>query len=410
MKKSLKCMKGIAIFLSAAISLNLINGFVRIAKVRYIEREPTVTEKTLRFNEDGKFTVLQLSDLQDNVLFKGMSKEFINAVLDETKPDLVVLTGDNIGPNTSKTADLVYLSIHEFMSIFEERGIKVAAVFGNHDEEGNAYNKDEQIEVYKKYSCYVGSDVEGISGSGNYNLPILASKEDKTAFNLWFFDSGEYNDENDLGGYGCVHKDQVDWYVDTEKKLTKENGGTPVPSLAFQHIIVPEVYKVLEKVENPEDEKYKDKNVIEFGGKYYTFPEKYTDEDTFLSETACSPNYSNGQADAFIENGNVLGVVSGHDHKNSFVIPYKSLDIIQSPASSFGSYGDMNRGARVFVLDEKDTSTYETDVIFMRDIFDMEDSFTYARYILNNDGGNLNFPGLFKNGIRYIGAKLGIVK
>ena len=112
----------------------------------------------------------------------------------------------------------------------------------------------------------------------------------------------------------------------------------------------------------------------------------------------------------FIENGNVLGVVSGHDHKNSFVIPYKSLDIIQSPASSFGSYGDMNRGARVFVLDEKDTSTYETDVIFMRDIFDMEDSFTYARYILNNDGGNLNFPGLFKNGIRYIGAKLGIVK
>lgn len=37
MKKSLKCMKGIAIFLSAAISLNLLNGFVRIAKVRYID-------------------------------------------------------------------------------------------------------------------------------------------------------------------------------------------------------------------------------------------------------------------------------------------------------------------------------------------------------------------------------------
>lgn len=406
MKKSKKCLKGIAIFLSAAIALNLLNGFVRIAKVRYIDREPTVTEKELRFNEDGKFTVLQLADLQDNVLFKGMSKEFINAVLDETKPDLVVLTGDNIGPGTSKTADLVYLSIHEFMSIFEERGIKVAAVFGNHDEEDNAYDKGEQIEVYKKYSCYVGSDVEGISGSGNYNLPVLSSKGDETAFNFWFFDSGEYNDENDLGGYGCVHKDQIEWYVNTEKELTKENGGKPVPSLAFQHIIVPEVYDVLEKVENPEDEKYKDRYVAEFNGNYYAFPEEYTDEDTFFSETACPPNYTNGQADAFIENGNVLGIAVGHDHKNSFVIPYKSLDIINTSASSFGSYGDMNRGARVFVLDEKDTSAYETDVIFMRDIFDMDDPFIYVRYLLNNDGGNFNIPGLFSNGAKYIAEKI----
>lgn len=406
MKKAKKCLKGVAIFLAAAIALNLINGFVRIAKVRHIDREPTVTEKTLRFNEDGKFKILQIADLQDNVLFKSMSKEFLQALLDRENPDLVVLTGDNIGPGTSKTPDLMYLTIHEFMSIFEENGVKVAAVFGNHDEEDNAYNKDEQIELYKKYSCYVGSDVPELSGSGTYNLPVLASDSDKTVFNLWFFDSGEYNDENDLGGYGCVHKDQIEWYVETEKALTEENGGKPVPSFAFQHIIVPEVYDVLEKVENPENEKYKDKYVAEFQGEYYVFPDEYADEDTFFSETPCPPNYTNGQADAFIENGNVLGIAVGHDHKNSFVIPYKGLDIINSPASSFGSYGDMNRGARVITLDEKDLSSYETDLILMRDVFDMDDEFTYARYVLNNDGGNLDIAGLFKNGIKYIGAKI----
>lgn len=406
MKKGKKCLKGIAVFLAAAISLNIINGFVRIAKVRYIDREPTVTEKTLRFNEDGKFKILQIADLQDNVLFKSMSKEFLNYVLDSEKPDLVVLTGDNIGPGTSKTKDLMYLAIDEFMSIFEEKGVKVAAIFGNHDEEDNAYNKDEQIEVYKKYSCYVGSDVSELSGSGTYNLPVLASDSDKTAFNLWFFDSGEYNDENDLGGYGCVHKDQIEWYVETEKALTEENGGKPVPSFAFQHIILPEVYDVLEKVENPEDKKDEGEFLAERNGEYYAFPEEYMNEDTFFSETPCPPNYTNGQADAFVENGKVLGVAVGHDHKNSFVIPYKGLDIINSPASSFGSYGDFNRGARVITLDESDLETYETDVIFMRDVFDMEDEFIYARYALNNDGGNLNVPGLLKNGVKYIGAKI----
>lgn len=405
MKKS-KAIKGVAIFLSAVISLNLINGFVRIAKVRYMDKEATVSEKTLRFNEDGKFKILQITDLQDCVLFRDMSKDFLCHLLDTEKPDLVVLTGDNIGPGTSKTGDLMYLTINEFMSIFEEKGVKVASVFGNHDGEDNAYNKDEQIELYKRYSCYVGEDTPDISGSGNYCLPVLSSKGDKTAFNLWFFDSGELNDENDLGGYGCVHKDQIEWYVETEKALTEENGGTPVPSLAFQHIIVPEIFDVLTKVENPEDNKYEGKFLAERNGEYYAFPEEYTNEDTYLSETPCPPMYSNGQADAFIENGNVLGIAVGHDHKNSFVIPYKSLDIIQTPASSFGSYGDMNRGARVITLDESDLSTYETDLIFMKDVFDMEDPAVYYRYVMNSEGGNMNIPETLKAAFRLAGAKI----
>lgn len=405
MKKK-KALKGIAIFLSAAIALNLLNGFVRIAKVRYMDREPTVTEKTLRFNEDGKFKILQISDLQDNVVYKNMAKDFMIELLEREKPDIVVLTGDNIGNDSSQTPDLMYLAFDEFMSIFEERGVKVASVFGNHDNEGNAYDKDKQIELYKRYSCYVGDDVPELSGSGNYRLPVLSSKDDTTAFNLWFFDSGTYNDENDLGGYGCVHKDQIEWYVNEEKAQTKENGGKPVPSMAFQHIIIPEVYEVLEKVENPEDEKYKDKFVAEFLKEYYVFPDEYTDEDTFFSETACPPNYSNGQADAMIENGNVLGIVSGHDHKNSFVIPYKTLDIIQSPAAGFGAYGDENRGARIITLDENDLSDYETDVIFYRDIFDMTDEKVYNRYLLNNAGGNGDIPKVIKYGIKFIIDKI----
>lgn len=356
----------------------------------FTKNDSAQKDRTLRFNAEGKFTILQIADIQDCFLFRDMTKQYFEYLLDTVKPDIVVLTGDNIGPNTCFTRGMTKLTFDTFMNIFEKRGVKVASVFGNHDADRNALSKDEQLELYESYSCYIGGDVKELSGSGTYNLPVLSSKGDETVFNLWFFDSGEGNDENDLGGYGCVHKDQIDWYIETEKALAEKNGGTPVPSMAFQHIIVPEVYEVLTEIENPEDEQYKDKFVAERMEKFYIFPEEYQNEDTFFNETPCPPNYSNGQADAFVENGKVLGVVVGHDHKNSFVIPYKGLDIIQTPTSSFGSYGDFNRGARVITLCENDLSKYETDVIFMRDYFDLSDPVIYNRFLYNSEGGNIN--------------------
>lgn len=356
----------------------------------FLKNDSAQKDRTLRFNAEGKFTILQIADIQDCLLFRDMTKQYFEYLLDTVKPDIVVLTGDNIGPNTCFTKGMTKLTFDTFMNIFEKRGVKVASVFGNHDADRNALSKDEQLELYESYSCYIGGDVKELSGSGTYNLPVLSSEGDETAFNLWFFDSGEDNDENDLGGYGCVHKDQIDWYIETEKALAENNGGLPVPSMAFQHIIVPEVYEVLTEIENPNDEQYKDMLVVERLEKFYIFPEEFKNEDTFFNETPCPPNYSNGQADAFIENGRVLGVVSGHDHKNSFVIPYKGLDIIQSPTSSFGSYGDFNRGARVITLDEADLSKYETDVIFMKDYFDLSDPVIYNRFLYNSEGGSIH--------------------
>ena len=355
---------------------------------------PDIKHK-LQFREDGTFKILQLSDIQDNLYLQPLTKNFINDLLDRTQPDLVVLTGDNIGPHKALTKWGNKRLIKNVMDIFEGRGIRVAAVFGNHDGE-NRMTKDEQLAFYQEYTCFIGAETEegkALTGSGTYNLPVMSSKDEgKTVFNLWLFDSQEYNEENDLGGYGCVQKDQIEWYVNTEKALTDENGGKPVPSLAFQHIIIPEVYEVL--LETGEAENWEITSTTEdYAEGYsmiksdivYNLPEKYRDEDTFLSETCCSPEYSNGQVQAMIENGNVLGIASGHDHKNSFVIPYKGVDIIQTPTVGFGSYGDNNRGARVITLNEKDLSAYETDVIFFRDYYTTDDKAFNYRAMANND-------------------------
>lgn len=351
---------------------------------------------SLQFREDGSFKILQLSDIQDALYLRPLTKMFIKDLLDRTQPDLVVLTGDNIGPYNAHFKWTNKILIGTFMKIFEERGVKVAIVFGNHDAE-NKLSKDEQFAVYQEYSCFIGEETEeakALSGCGTYNLPIMSSEDDsKTAFNLWMFDSQEYNEENDLGGYGCVQKDQIEWYEKTEKALAEENGGKPVPSLAFQHIIIPEIWDVLLKTgkadENGEiisttDDYVKEYSVVK-NDTVYTLPEKYRGEDSFLSETPCPPEYSNGQVQSMIKNGNVLGIAVGHDHKNSFVIPYEGVDIIQTPTVGFGSYGDENRGARLITLNEKNLSEYETDVIFFRDYYTTDDKAFNYRVIANSD-------------------------
>ena len=405
-------MKKILAIILALVSLVGITAMGASAQVEAQEKEP------LKFGDDVKFKILQISDIQDRIIFRPLTKMFIEDLLEKEKPDLVVLTGDNIAPGCPKIDWYIEKTIDNFMKIFEERKVPVAIVYGNHDADRNCMTKEEQWEVYESYDCFVGvGDSEELTGYGTYYLPVMSSDGEEQKFTLWFFDSQMDNEENDLGGYGCVAKDQIDWYIKTEKALTAENGGKIIPSFAFQHIILPEVYDVLYKVgeTDPETGKvteleaegaYFKEHIIDWYGTHYAFPEKYADKDTFLSENCCPPRYSNGQADALVDYGKVLGIAVGHDHKNSFVIPYKGLDIVQTPTASFGAYGDDNRGARVITLDESDLSDYETDVIFFRDYYDLSDEKLYNQYVFNSDYEKYSIGDRLKAMVKYYWLKI----
>lgn len=318
----------------------------------------TSAETTLKFNEDGSFKIMQVADLQDTANPSKKALEYVKEIAAEEKPDLFILTGDNISDSVARgftkahSVKKVRKAIDAFMSVFEEIGVPVAVIFGNHDAEGYV-SKEEQMAIYNEYDCCIAIDEgERISGCGTYNLPILSSDESRIAYNLWLFDSNMYDPLAD--GYDHVHEDQIDWYVEKSNELKALNGGNPVPSMVFQHIIVGEIFNAL--VESEEGAP----NAVQVGDKFLALPENATGS---LLERPAAPARDSMQFEKMLEQGDVKAMFFGHDHKNDFVVPYMGIDLSTTPAAGFGGYGADNRGVRIIVLDEDNTDTYETETI-----------------------------------------------
>jgi predicted phosphodiesterase len=376
MLRSIKTVKKkITAILSLALVLSLLLGMNAFA----LNDQTPAYKAQLAFGDDGKFTILQLADIQDIFLMFPIVKDFVKDIVPATNPDLIVLTGDNFSGGSCNTGIhavdtlLVKSAIDQYMSVLEGYGIPVAVVFGNHDAE-TTVNKEEQMAIYSTYDCCIGFDEgSGIDGCGNYNVPIYSANDPgKLAYNLWMMDSNMYDDVN--GGYDYVHQNQIDWYTGTSGELKAQNGGVPVPSMMFQHIIVPEIYDALLPVDAGTP------GAIEHGGLYYVLNPANT-KSGVMHECPCPSNTNGGQFNAVVSQGDVVAMVFGHDHVNTFDVAYRGVDLINTPGVNFASYGDENRGARVITLDENDTSTYETHLVTYKELY-KDDAAAALRFTL----------------------------
>ena len=360
----------IALLVAVAILVAGIIYFEIEPENKNINYEPAdakkVTDTTIRFNENGKLKILHIADTHLNY-----DKHFDASIwviaesCDVEKPDLVVLTGDNTHPNEDpeKTKKL----INALMNIFESRNIPVAVTFGNHDAETGPMTREDIMEYYQTFPCVISTDnSEGFKNCATFNIPVLASDSDKVNFNLWVFDSGDY-DEDEPRHYDRVRTEQIEWYKKTSAKLKAENGGKTVNSVVFQHIIVPEIYDVLKKVDSKQPFAV---NHIYNEDEFYMFDPEEVNYGT-LNEKPCPGYYNDGQFDALVETGDVLAMFTGHDHTNAFGVRNQNIDIYTSPMTRYkGLAYTTQYGYRVVEIDENDTSTYTTRVERPYDVFD----------------------------------------
>lgn len=324
-------------------------------------------EAKLQFNENGKFKILCLADVQDDYPMEPDVLQFINEALDFASPDLVVFVGDNVVGED-------FRAIGEMVAPLVDRDIPFTFVFGNHDDEGGMAKEDQLAEYQKFPGCLAYDADPDLTGCATHNLPILSSDGSKVAFNVWCFDSGgSYRDENGKWlGYDWVREDQIEWYNTTRDAMTAENGGEVVPAMAFQHIIPQEPVEMIFF----EGAIALGEATINFSdGSVYTPIPDITKYDGLIFEKSC-PSYGNdGQWDAMLAGGDVLGLVVGHDHQNNFVAHCDGMDLIQTPGVTYNSYySNMFQGARVIELYEDDLTTYETYNLTSNELAQRDDS------------------------------------
>lgn len=354
-------------------------------------------DRHLQYNDDGKFTIMQISDIQDFFFMRAPTKALLKAALRENPCDLVVLTGDNIS-STSLTLGSANMAIWQFMSVFESLGIPVAMTFGNHDDENTLATKKLQLKMYEQYDCFIGCAGEDFGNSTlcTYNVPIYSSKDANELVNLvWMIDSGTYNTENDLGGYAATTKAQIDWYKRTSESMEKTY-GRKIPGLMFQHIVVPEIWDAL----TPADSSVG--GGVWHGGTYYVLPEG---ANGVIGETPCPPNYTNGQFDAVAERGDILAMFFGHDHVNTYqIFDHRGVDLVNTPGIGFNSYNSEDVGVRMIYLDENDPWHYDTKVISYFDVFDYDDD--EARYLFKSDSDTVSDATHFAAFFKYIFVRI----
>ena len=282
----------------------------------------------LMFDENGEFTVLHLTDFHEYMLIEGKNfaditlvdnlkprlTQFIEACLEEVKPDLVVLGGDNIF-GLSAVAEFMdtpisIMTYRAIAELFEEHEQYWTLTFGNHDSE-SVLDKIDYLNEVVKYDYFIGGTedekyfsakvfpTDTVIGNsyadyyvGNYSIPVYDETGTQIAYNIFVLDSGSYTltPPADVP-YLSITREQTDWYLSESEKLEQESGHI-VPAVMFSHIPFAEM-----------EDAYNAGNYL--GG----------EEAGWMLSTIPSPIY-----DAILARGDVKGVFFGHMHGSDVTV------------------------------------------------------------------------------------------
>ncbi|KIW22768.1 uncharacterized protein PV07_11034 [Cladophialophora immunda] len=299
-----------------------------------------------RIRKDGKFKIMQAADLH---LATGLGKcrhalpegqeceadprtlDFLARMIEDEKPDFVVLTGDQVNGDTAPDAQT---AIFKYSEMFARHKIPYAGIFGNHDDEGNL-NRAESMAIMDglPYSLSTAGP-EDVDGVGNYVVEILGrGSTSHSALTLYMLDTHSYSpDEQHYHGYDWLKQSQIDWFKTTSQSLKRKHKEyTHIHmDLAFIHIPLPE---------------YRNPDNLAWVGNW--------------TEPPTAPAYNSNFKDALVEE-HILLVSCGHDHVNDYCLPANDKDkkaalwMCYGGGAGFGGYGGYygyHRRVRFFEMD-----------------------------------------------------------
>lgn len=323
--------------------------------------ETLANKVKLRFDENGEFKIMMLSDL--HLYGNGLSavtQENIRLLVKHERPNLIILNGDNVAdPTVQSEGDLRRL-LKELTDYLESEGIYWIHVYGNHDGETKLPLVQQQ-RVYESYGhCLSKRGDVGRLGVGNYVLPLYGAEDDEIKFVIWALNSGDYLSFEDREAlfpagktsfpgngapkYDYIHSEQIAWYEEIADLLKESNGGKPVPGLMAFHIPLQESYTA-----------WINRDGLEWTGQ--------------KGGDVGSSAYNTGFFEVLRRRGDVKAVVNGHDHANDFMVSYGGIKLCYCSTVSNNAHHDPNiLGTRLFIIRESDPADVETYMTYVKNL------------------------------------------
>ena len=332
--------------------------------------------------KNGKFKIMQIADIQENYQLNPDTIKLITLALDKEKPDLVVLTGDQIqgysGCYLKDAERKVKHVIDQFLAPIKERNIPFAVTFGNHDDDCKC-SKQIQMQHYLSYDNCVYSEPRSEEDPGTFALTVKDS-DDKDALAIYLFDSGKAVMNG--ASFPPVKKEPIEWYKN-KRDSYKESLGEYLPGFVFQHIPVPEYFDAIEKVNfftKGRVEAYKSRR-----NTFYRLREDALRNGGLMYEAPATPEENSGQFEALKEKGDVFAMFVGHDHNNSYFTNYQGIDLGYCQGAGFNTYGPGDkRGVRIFTFDENDVRNYETYYVTIGELCDYKPAKPFLEFVFRN--------------------------
>lgn len=276
------------------------------------------TAQEFRFDENGEFKIMQLTDLHFNG--EGWQSEFVPGMLARMisfeKPDLIVITGDLI----YRTPGAAIMS--QICGAIAAQGIPYAVTLGNHDAEQGLDHAGLYALIRTLPGCVNGRYNLPHERQGDFVIPILSHNGRREEARLYVMDSNDYNaDDHTYKGFTA---EQVAWYSAQCAAAARRNGYKS-NGLLFFHV-----------------------PLREYAEAFDTAP-----VTGVRLEAECPARDNTGMFRALADGGEVIGVFAGHDHSNNYVARKEGIALCYGHYSGgYGEYQELVSGSRLILLRE----------------------------------------------------------
>ncbi len=319
------------------------------------------------FSSDGKFTVLQISDPQDDMYPAYELDGFIRKAIETVNPDFIVLSGDIVEDSRAgdisddkifregvyvdgdyeKTLENVKTAVKHVFTPIEEAGIYYTIAQGNNDYKSGISNED-WLEIYASYPHCITVDMSNDEeGKIDSYVEIQKYSSEEIGYGIWALDNGRGFTEG-----------QKEWFKN------KDTGN--VPSVVFEHIPTDDVGNLFEKCN------IWDEGALSGDGGFYRLNKEIANGVNYVTYTA-------GTTDEFLmwKDKGVKGAFFGHIHTDGFTGTYDGITLGLTYGCQFSKAGPY--GVREIVLSED--GSFETNLyVYENGGFSLQEYENYKTY------------------------------